>query len=179
MVVALAGRRIDMLGAEKKHFPLANVARVRERISNWFEQHEVHTLVCSAACGADLLALEVAGRLGIRRCVILPFPQEQFRATSVVDRGGDWGERFDAILDVVKARGDLSILGHTLENETAYLETNHEILALATLRGAQLNQTVGAVVVWDGVSRGDDDVTAAFQKEACKSGLAMEEISTL
>jgi hypothetical protein len=179
MVVALAGRRVDRPGAEQKRFPLANVARVGEQIRQWFVQYDVHTLVCSAACGADLLALDAAGRLGIRRCVVLPFSRELFRATSVVDRGGDWGERFDAIFDIVNARGDMFILGHTPEKETAYLDTNHEILALATAIGARLNQPVGVVVVWDGASRGEDDVTAAFQEEAHKRGLAIEEIATL
>lgn len=53
------------------------------------------------------------------------------------------------------------------------------ILELATSIGIQLHQPVGVVVVWDGVSRGDDDVTAAFQEEARERGLAVEEISTL
>jgi hypothetical protein len=35
-------------------------------------------LVCSAACGADLIALEEAERLGIRRCSVLPFSPDRF-----------------------------------------------------------------------------------------------------
>jgi hypothetical protein len=178
MVIALAGRRVDAEKSETVRFPVANVPQVRKRISDWFAQHTVHTLVCSAACGADLLALDVAGEFNIRRRIVLPFTREQFRASSVVDRGGEWGAPFDAILDAVTARGDVLALGYTPENELAYLETNHAILELAVVMGEKLSQPVKILLVWDGVSRGDDDVTAAFQQEAYGRGLEVEEIST-
>jgi hypothetical protein len=179
MVVALAGRRVDAPRAKVARFPRENVPRVRSRIFDWLERHDIVTLVCSAACGADLLALDAAGELGIRRRIVLPFPREQFRACSVVDRGGEWGVYYDAILDVVAAKGDVFRLGYTPENKTAYLETNHVILELASSLGTQLAHPVGVVAVWDGVSRGDSDVTKAFQEEACERGLAVEKISTL
>lgn len=179
MVIALAGRRIDAQKAETARFPQENVPQVRSRIDHWMAQHHIDTLVCSAACGADLLALDVAGKLGIRRYVVLPFPREQFRVVSVVDRGEEWGGLFDDICDDVEAKGDVMVLGYALENETAYIETNHVILELAMSRGAELTQPVRAVLVWDGMSRGKDDVTLAFQQEARERGLAVEEISTL
>jgi hypothetical protein len=125
------------------------------------------------------LALVTAGRFGIRRRIVLPFPREQFRASSVVDRGAEWGGCFDAVLDEIEAQGKVITLGYAPENEVAYLETNHVILELATAAGADLNQPVRALVVWDGVSRGDDDVTQAFQVESRNRGLTVEEISTL
>jgi len=87
----------------------------------------VNALVCSAACGADLLALGAAEELGIRRCIVLLFPREQFRAISVVDRGDDWGVQFDVILDIIETQGEVIVLGYTPENETAFIETNHVI----------------------------------------------------
>jgi hypothetical protein len=179
MVVALAGRRVDAPGEEIAQFPRENVARVRSRIFNWLAGQNVNTLVCSAACGADLLALGAAEELGIRRCIVLPFPREQFRAISVVDRGGDWGAQFDVILDIIETQGEVIVLGYTPENETAFIETNHVILELAISTGSKLGQPVKVGVVWDGASHGDDDVTNAFQKEAQARGLAVEEISTL
>ena len=179
MVVALAGRRVDAPGEETVRFPRENVSLVQSRIFNWLAGQNVNTLVCSAACGADLLALGAAGELGIRRCIVLPFPREQFRALSVVDRGGDWGAQFDAILDKIEDQGEVIVLGYTPENETAYIETNHVILELAISIGSQSGQPVKVAVVWDGASRGDDDVTKAFQKEAQQRGLTVEEISTL
>ena len=47
-------------------------------------------LVCSAACGADLIALQAAGRVSLRRRIVLPFEPSRFRDSSVVDRPGDW-----------------------------------------------------------------------------------------
>lgn len=147
MVIALAGRRVDAPKAETARFPRENVSQVRSRIFDWLGRNDIDTLVCSAACGADLLALDAAGELGIRRRIVLPFPREQFRASSVVDRGGEWGAPFDAILDAVTARGDVFGLGYTPENETAYLETNHVILELAISIGIQLSQTVRVLVM--------------------------------
>ena len=179
MVIALAGRRIDAPTADTPRFPPANVPQVRNRISDWFTRNNVHTLVSSAACGADLLALAVALELGVQTHIVLPFPRHQFRALSVVDRGEHWGDVFDTILDRIEPQGDVIVLGYAPENETAYFETNHVILELAMSRGIQLDQTVSAVVVWDGLSRGDDDITAAFQTEAHNRGLAVEEILTV
>src|SRR5581483_2365400 len=118
---------------------------------DWFTQNDVHTLVSSAACGADLLALAVALELGVQTHIVLPFPRHQFRASSVADRGEHWGDAFDTILDRVEPQGDVIVLGYAPENEAAYFETNHVILELTVSRGAQLNQTVSAVVVWDGL----------------------------
>ena len=90
-VVALAGRRIDLPEAQVPRFPLENVQEVGRRICEaLYEMHAV-ALVCSAACGADLVALEQAKQLGLRRRIVLPFAPERFRETSVVDRPGDWG----------------------------------------------------------------------------------------
>ena len=72
-VAALAGRRIDAPDAKEARFPPANVARVRERIAAALREHDVVALVASAACGADLIALDEAAKLGIRRRIVLPF----------------------------------------------------------------------------------------------------------
>src|SRR5947209_15289312 len=87
-VVALVGRRIDGIGTNPPRFPVENVPIVRERIANMLIKERAIALVCSAACGASLLALEEAGRLGIRRRIVLPFSPDRFRETSVVDRPG-------------------------------------------------------------------------------------------
>jgi len=94
-VVALAGRRIDLPEAPVPRFPLENVQEVGRRVCEaLYEMHAV-ALVCSAACGADLVALEQAKHLGLRRRVVLPFAPERFRETSVVDRPGNWGSLYD------------------------------------------------------------------------------------
>jgi hypothetical protein len=69
-------------------------------------------LVCSAACGADLIALEAAEQLGVRRRIVLPFappplPQD---ICYVIDRPGDWGAVFDHQIATTSASGDLVVI---------------------------------------------------------------------
>lgn len=72
-VVALVGRRIDAVDTNESRFPLEAVPTVRRRLADLFVRERAVTIVCSAACGADLLALEEAERLGLRRRIVLPF----------------------------------------------------------------------------------------------------------
>lgn len=176
-VVALAGRRIDAPGTLPPRFPAANIGLVEGRIRSVFE-HGVSVLVCSAACGADLLALGVAGEWGIRRRVVLPFDRARFRETSVVDRPGDWGTRYDQILDEVEANGDLIVLGCDPADPEAYAEANRAILDEAVRLGAFARRSVSAVVLWDLETRGADDFVAHFLGEASIRNLPVEQIDT-
>jgi hypothetical protein len=72
-VVALAGRRIGAVDINPSRFPLEVVPIVRRRRTNLLPRKRAVALVCSAACGADLLALEEAERLGLRRRIIPRF----------------------------------------------------------------------------------------------------------
>src|SRR5258708_23324677 len=103
MIVTLAGRRIDPLNAPVARFPVENSAEVREQLVHLLQEQGATALVCSAACGADLLGLEAAGTLGLRRRVVLSFAPERFRATSVTDRPGEWGPLYDRIIAEVAA----------------------------------------------------------------------------
>jgi hypothetical protein len=47
------------------------VIALAARLRRFFHEQEASALVGSAACGADLLALEIAGELSLRRRVIL------------------------------------------------------------------------------------------------------------
>jgi hypothetical protein len=178
MVLALAGRRVDALGAKPIRFPQQNIHLVEERIRSLLRSQHVDALVCSAACGADLLALAVAGELAIRRRVILPYARDLFRDTSVVDRPGDWGERYDRVLDAVNARGDLIVLEGP-KDDTSYAIVNSAILDNALAMAREFQQAANAAVVWDGVARGADDLTAEFLAGARTRGLEVAEVSTI
>ena len=52
---------------------------VAVRIRNMMVSAASRAVVCSAACGADILALEGAAQLGLGRRVVLPFSRQQFR----------------------------------------------------------------------------------------------------
>lgn len=151
---------------------------VEERIRKCF-QKGVRVLVCSAACGSDLLALGVASELGIRRRVVLPFARALFRETSVADRPGDWGVRYDRVLNEVEGQRDLVILDYEQTNPAAYARTNAAIVDEA-LRIARQDGTVAqALAVWDGKSRGSEDLTAQFLDEARAKGMPILEVLTL
>jgi len=179
VVVALAGRRVDAAEAEAPRFPARNLAAVEERICELLKESDARVLVCAAACGADILALEVAVKLGIRRRVVLPYGRELFRETSVIDRPGDWGARYDRLLDEIAAQDDLVVLGFDHGDNTTYLATNSAIIDEACKVADAQQHEILAVIVWDGKARGEDDVTAAFRSEAVNRGLRVEDISTI
>ncbi|MGH9720863.1 MAG: hypothetical protein ACRD8O_11675 [Bryobacteraceae bacterium] len=178
MVIALAGRRIDAPD-QPGRFPAKNEAVVAERIRRFIGEHQPLALVSSAACGADILALEAAAALGIRRRVILPFAREEFRKTSVTDRPGDWGERYDRLLDEIERHQDMIAAGHSKDEKGVYVRTNEAILDEAIALARESAVKAAAVIVWNGESRGAEDVTAAFADQARARGMEVFSIPTL
>jgi hypothetical protein len=178
-VVALAGRRVDAVDTDPPRFPLQNVPLVRKRLSEMFKAESASALVCSASCGADLLALEAGEQLGVRRRIVLPFSPERFRETSVVDRPGDWGQLFDRLVATARAVGDLIVLGDQ-EGDAAYAAANEAIVREAcaiTLSGSP--RRLVAVVVWEGAARAGNDATESFRSLAATAGFEARSVLTL
>ena len=175
-VIALAGRRPDPENAQERRFRADWTPHVGCEIRNALEQFQATALVCSAACGTDLLGLEAAGELGIHRRIVLPFDRDLFRTTSVVDRPGRWGDLYDRILNEVQATEDVVVLGCDPADVNAYLTTNKSILMEANSMAQNRNELLRALVVWDGNSRGPDDVTARFLQSAMEAGIPTTEI---
>jgi len=169
---------VDAPDVKQPRFPSKNVDRVKERIQALFTTRNAGALVCSAACGADLLALEAAESQHLRRHVVLPFSREVFRRTSVVDRPGDWGTRYDRALDQVAKEDDLVVLGLREDDAGAYAATNSTILDDAALLARNLDLGILAVVVWD-ESRGPGDITEQFLNEATRRDIEVAAVSTL
>jgi hypothetical protein len=178
MIIALAGRRVDEADAKQHRFPANNVDIVRERIRTMLQTQCALALVGSAACGADLLALSEAAKLGLRRRVVLPFDREKFRTTSVTDRQGDWGLLYDNLLNEVEKSGDLLVI-QLNPKENAYAVANHVVVDEAVSLGQQLQHPVTAVLVWDGKSRGEGDLTEEFGVYARNKGVRVIEVMTL
>jgi hypothetical protein len=181
VVVALAGRRIDAPGSDSPRFPLDNVPTVRTRLTELMSVEHVTALVSSAACGADLVALEEADRLGLRRRIVLPFSPERFRKSSVVDRPGDWGPVFDRLIFTAERAEDLVVLREGVgDDNMAYAAANEAII-----REAQLLADAGApsrliaVVVWEGGARAGTDATEAFRQLASIAGFEQRSVATL
>ena len=170
MTIALAGRRIDAPDADSPRFPAKNESAVAAQVEAAFRKAGASALVCSAACGADIIALEAAARLRMERHVVLPFAADEFRQTSVVDRPGDWGRRFDRVIE----DSDVVVLGLDREDPEAYRKTNIAIVEQAAARGG-----TSAFVVWDRKSRGAGDMTEHFRVEAAARRMRIVEIATV
>ncbi len=177
-VIALAGRRIDAVGAKDLRFPPENAPTVAQRIRNMLVATASTGVVASAACGADILALECAGELGLNRRVILPFPRDRFRATSVADRGDEWGVRFDAILEGL-GKEDIVELHPEGNDDEAYAAANVRILDEAKALATAANQRALTAVVWNGLSRGASDLTDAFRRLGIEKKLETVTVPTL
>jgi hypothetical protein len=178
MVMGLAGRRIDAPGTEDPVFPLENAVRVQERVRHLLLEKDVHILVCSAACGADLVALQAAEALGIRRRIVLPFDPGRFRSSSVIDRPGDWGPIYDRIVFAAASAGDLVDL-QLAEGEQAYAATNVAIVK-ETLRLSDASGDCAAVaLVWNGIRKDEEDNSGSLGEAARERGLPVFNVSTL
>ncbi len=182
-VVALAGRRIDASGAHPPRFPLGQVPEVSRRVADALHKAGAAALVCSAACGADLVALGEAERLGLRRRIVLPFAVQLFREKSVIDRPGDWGPIFDRQIAAAQSAGDLIVLEYAGDDDDAYAQANQVIVreALALARGAKGagSGRLVAMLVWEGTARAGKDATAGFAELAKEAGFERESIPTL
>jgi hypothetical protein len=62
--------------------------------------------------------------------------------------------------------GDGIELGHAKDDPNVFTATNEAILDEAIQQGSATGLRALAMVVWDGVSRGGDDITKAFLNEA-------------
>jgi hypothetical protein len=96
----------------------------------------------------------------------------------VTDRPGEWGALYDKVLNEVEKDGDLLVIQPTSE-DAAYAETNHVIVDEALSLGLELQQSVTAVLVWDGESRGEGDLTNEFGVYARNKGVPVADVMTL
>ncbi len=183
MIIALAGRRIDASEAEVARFPLENVQAVRGRIRRLLEARGARGVVASGACGADLLAHDEARSLGLRRVLVLPGAPALFRERSVTDRPGNWGPLFDGLVEESRRLGglvELEALSDQRPQTMAYLDVNDAIIEQAlALAAREPRDDVLAVGVWNGASRGEDDITGLFLDSARAAGIATAEVPTL
>ncbi|UYG07162.1 hypothetical protein [Halomonas sp. M4R1S46] len=174
-VAVLAGRRIDAQDADVLRFPLAEAEHVAYKIFRCFQQECVEHLICSAACGADIIALEAAEKLAIPATLVLPFTSCIFREISVTDRPGGWGERFDHLVALARDRGGLIELGLDVSDERAFSAANDRIIQIASTTGIYRRL---AFVVWEGLSRGQGDSTAEFLDMALSCGFERRVVLT-
>jgi hypothetical protein len=157
---------------------------VKERLRRLFLETGTRTVVSSAACGADLIALEIAEELHLGRRIVLPFDARRFRDVSVTDRPGDWGAAFDRIVESARAAGDLMILdppdgAAAADNDVADLAATEAILDETKRQAKDLGVPAAAAIVWNGDSRGIEDLTIQFRRRAVARSLRVFEVLTV
>lgn len=180
-IIVSAGRRVDAPGATAPRFPQQNVPVVRQSIEEFLLRKKPPAIVCSAACGSDLLlldeslALELAGRIpALKRYVLLSSSPQEFRASSVTDRPGDWGEIYDKVLQ----KSTVQVM-KVPPGDEGYLQVNLDLLEKAQMVAKELKAKLEALVIWNMESRGADDVTAHFLSQAEKRHIPVAQISTM
>ncbi|MGI3212545.1 hypothetical protein ACROSR_15675 [Roseovarius tibetensis] len=174
--VALAGRRPDSRDTREQRFPPENRDRVARAITDYLRDRRVTTLVCSAAAGADLLALEAAATLGsVSRIVVLPFDVAVFRESSVVDRPGEWGRIYDAVIAAVGREGGLRLLGLARDSKRPYAAASEWIIEEAAAAPGPHR----ICTVWEGSARAGDDNTMRLAAAGLGRGWPIDEILTL
>jgi hypothetical protein len=77
------------------------------------------------------------------------------------------------------APADVVQLGHSKDDPNVYAATNVAILDEAVREASVAGVRTLAMVVWDGVDRGPDDVTRAFLDQARQRNLETISVSTL
>jgi hypothetical protein len=128
----------------------------------------------SAANGADLIAAQCALDRSLPLHIVLPFDEAEFKRRSVIDRPGDWAALFERVIAAAKTHGTLTVLKGSLEDDSAFVAANHAILDEAQLRGPGAK----ALIIWDGQSRADSDITVAFAEEARSRGMPVHPVLT-
>lgn len=171
---ALAGRRIDAQDSDEPRFPLSAVPVVRNLLFDTLAELSPVNLVCSAACGTDLIALGVAERLGIRAHVVLPFDASEFRITSVIDRPGDWGPVFDESMAYAYRSGGVTVL-RDFVGESAYSAVTHHLVDLALSLDPDPKRLI-AIAVHEGRFRSQNDETREFRSVALRRHLALRDV---
>src|SRR5262245_25057310 len=176
-VVALAGRRIDHAEAVSLRFPLEKIFDVRANILECLQKIKPTSLVSSAACGADLLGLDVAENLNIHSRIVIPFGVHEFMQTYVVHRPCHslWHCRYSRLTTRASERGDLGELGISPSDKSAYSRSRKAILEEA----GSLAQTRFALIVRDGRATGPEDETRQFKDLAEAAQFNVYEIKTL
>jgi hypothetical protein len=112
--------------------------------------------LAQAAAGGDLLFLEACLRRGVRCQVLLPFPEAEFIARSILQsiNAAHWHDRYDAIREGLRQQVEVAplrimseALGPTPEGQNPFERCNLWLLNSALALGIE---RVRFLALWDG-----------------------------
>jgi class 3 adenylate cyclase len=166
---------IDQPGRPLPRFPAALEAAVRDRLRAALARIAPLAVYGSAACGVDLLCLELAREFGAETHIVLPFPAAEFRAASVDWAGGGWGARFERAL--ASAASVTVTSDHRATGSAATFEyANLVLTGMGLLRAQMLDTDLRTLAITDPGARGAAGGAASLESLWEKRGLAGERI---
>ena len=168
-VLAFAGHLVDPPGRAVRRFPASLAPAVREALATRLAAMHDPIVFASAACGADLLLLEVAASRGAEINVVLPFARDDFVRTSVAPGGADWVRRFDEALERA-ARVIMATDEQHLGDDSLFEHAARLVEGFARLRAAQLESEPSMLCVLDAGSEGAVGGTRASYERWKASG---------
>jgi hypothetical protein len=174
-VLVFTGNMIDQAGRPAARFPAELEASVRDALRGRLQALAPVAVYASAACGADILCLEVARERGCETHVVLPFPPAEFRRESVDFAGGDWGRRFEQVLaaaDSVTVTSDHHASGSTATFEYA----NLVLTGMGRLRAQVLDTSTQGLAVWDPAAKGAGGGSASLVSLWEQHGLPVQHV---
>lgn len=174
-VVAFTGHMIDRRDRKAPRFPDEQGPSVEAAARARLGAISPAAVYGSAACGADLICLEVASELGCETHVVLPFPPAAFREASVDYAGPGWRARFESAL----ARADTVTIAsdHRARESTATYEyANLMLTGMARLRAQLLDTGVIGLAIHDPAAAGAPGGTASMMELWRSQGLPVETI---
>jgi len=150
VVVVFAGHMIDQPGRLLPRFPPPLEGRVAREITKTLKKLKASIGYSSAACGSDILFIEAMLARQGEVNLVLPFPREEFKKTSIdMVSEGKWGERFEQVLSRA-TRVVLASEHRSSGDPVAYEYSNLLQDGLAVLRTRVLDAELVPMAVWDG-----------------------------
>ncbi len=147
-VIVFSGHMIDRPDRPRARFPASLESAVRDALRERIAAIGPAAAYGSAACGADLLCLELVREHGGETHIVLPFPAADFRRESVGFAGGSWGARLDAAL---AAASSVTVASdHYASGSSATYEyANLLLTGMGRLRALSLGSRLEALAVLD------------------------------
>jgi class 3 adenylate cyclase len=175
-VVAYSGHMIDRPDRRSPRFPASLESSVRIALRARLEALAPFAVYGSAACGTDLLCVEIARELGCETHIVLPFPPAEFKLASVDFAGGGWSARFDDAL--AKADSVTVTSDHYARGSVATFEyANLVLTGMAALRAATLDAPLHGLAVRDPADTRDVGGTSSIVALWNARGIPVDEIA--
>ncbi len=167
-VVLFAGHMIDR-DRRVPRFPQKLESRVRDALRRKLKEYGGIVGYSSAACGSDILFLEIVKDLGGTTCVVLPYEREAFANDSVQFAGEGWMQRYQNVLKEADDVITVSPYQKLSWGSVTYDYANLVLTGLATVYAQHLECDLQPLCIWNELpgdgSGGTASIVRRWQKQ--------------